>query len=344
MASISTGEARLSALSCSIQVSSRQRCNGRCKFCISRTTANIVEDKKIPESLLFDDEPNMKPEIKLCDSNRLKVGLNYARTLGASHAILTGKADPSQEDPNYLFNLVKLCREYLPLVDFHTNGLLLQVGRPQHDLTELLAMAGLTMITFSIASFDPDVNFRLMGVKQEPRVLIAHANELGLMVRCSLVANKSGVKDFAGVMEYIHQAGDLGAHAVVIREVWLPDQLLGDDKEVYDWNLANQVDIGKIQSDFESMVADKRNAFGSNAFDSVAVEKRNAYGLRIRDPLPWGTPVFTVDGVFNDKNHGVNVTFARCDEATTGRIIKSIVHKPDGHGYRNWDSNGDILY
>ena len=68
------------------------------------------------------------------------------------------------------------------------------------------------------------------------------------------------------------------------------------------------------------------------------------YGLKQKTPLPWGTPVFVVGGTFNDTQHGVNVTFARCDEATVGSVLKSIVHKPNGHGYRNWDHNGDILY
>lgn len=316
MASISTGDARLSALSCSIQLSSRQRCNGKCKFCISRTTANIVEDKA------------SEAQIRKCDIKRLKVGLNYARTLGATHAILTGKADPTQEDPDYLLQVVKVSREYLPLADLHTNGLLFQAGRPHYELLGHLADAGLTMITFSIASFNSDVNFGLMGIKQDPKELIGRANELGLMVRCSLVVNKAGVKDLDGVMRYVREAGNYGAHAVVIREVWLPNQMRDDNGEVYRWNQAHRLDIGGIQEEFSE----------------IAAIKAHPYHLRARDPLPWGTPVFTIDGTFPDKNHGVNVTFARCDEASAGRIVKSVIHKPDGHGYRNWDSNGDILY
>jgi hypothetical protein len=65
--------------------------------------------------------------------------------------------------------------------------------------------------------------------------------------------------------------------------------------------------------------------------------------LSERDPLPWGQRVYAVSG-FKNRDYGVNLTFAKCDEATKGSLIKSIVHRPDGHGYRNWDSNGDILY
>lgn len=308
---MSTGQLR--AQSISIQVSERTKCNGHCKFCISRTTpGNNTEKVLYP---------------KKCGFKRLKVGLNFAKTLGATHAILTGKADPTQEDYPYLCNLVTLASRYVPLVDMHTNGLSLQ-EHGDSRVIESLVDCGLTMITYSIASFDDVVNRAIMGIPQSPEYLIKKALDLGLLVRCSLVVNKSGAADFDGVMNYIQAAGDLGAHMVVIREIWIPE-IYGDyNREVYEWNVANKVDISDIE----------------NTFIKVS-EKPNKWGLAQRDPLPWGTPVFVVGGNFsNNSNHGVNVTFARCDEATRGPVIKSIVHKPDGHGYRNWDHNGDILY
>lgn len=53
--------------------------------------------------------------------------------------------------------------------------------------------------------------------------------------------------------------------------------------------------------------------------------------------------MFAVEGAWPDPSFGVNVTFANCGE-NVAPVLKSIVHKPDGHGYRNWDSNGDVLY
>jgi MoaA/NifB/PqqE/SkfB family radical SAM enzyme len=208
----------------------------------------------------------------------------------------------------------------------HTNGLLLQRGS-KSNLLEHLVDAGLTMVTFSIASFDKDMNGELMGVPQNPELLIKQALDLGLLVRCSLVVNKYSAPDTKSIMDYIYRAGNLGVHMIVIREVWIPENIEGVN-EVLFWNRTNKIEISPIQREFIDIA--------SNGY--------NPSNLQLRDPLPWGTPVFTIDGRFQDPDHGVNITFARCDEASTGQIFKSIVHKPNGHGYRNWDSNGDILY
>lgn len=309
-AQISHGESRPWALSFSIQVTNRVKCNGGCKFCIAATTpGSVIEETGI----------------KICEENRLRIGLGYAKNLGASHAILTSKAEPTQEDPDYLCHLIKTAREYLPLVDMHTNGFLLTRGS-KSNLLERLAEAGLTMVTFSIASFSNSTNKHLMGLEQNAEELISKALKLGLMIRCSLVVNKSGEHDFDTTMDYIFKAANLGVHMVVIREVWIPDNTEGQKNSVLSWNKNNQIPIAPLQAQF------------------VEAAEHNLYGLRLRDPLPWGTPVFTVDGRFVDSDHGINITFARCDEASTGKIFKSIIHKPNGHGYRNWDSNGDILY
>lgn len=309
-AQISHGESRPWALSFSIQVSTRTKCNGCCKFCIAATTPGNHQEET---------------GIKFCDETRLRIGLGYAKNLGASHAILTSKAEPTQEDPNYLCKLIKIAREYLPLADIHTNGFLLTRGSKSTLLSQM-AEAGLTMVTFSVASFNNSTNKYLMGLEQNTEELVATALRLGLMVRCSLVINKHGEANFESVMDYIFKAANLGVHMVVIREVWIPDNTQNQSGSVFLWNQANQMPIAPLQAQFMKAV------------------ESNLYGLRLRDPLPWGTPVFTVDGRFMDPDHGINITFARCDEANTGKIFKSIVHKPNGHGYRNWDSQGDILY
>lgn len=304
---MSTGQQR--AQSISIQVSDRTKCNAGCKFCISRTT---------PGHTTSDD-------IKRCDMKRLEIGLRMAERMGATHGILTGKADPMQEDVGYLADLLKLTSRYMPIVDMHTNGIVLQKNL---EIMNRLIDNGLSMITFSIASFDKDENKSLMGVEQNPVALIGNAVHEGLLVRCSLVVNKKGVRDINGIMEYVHRAGNLGAHMVVIREVWVPEVSSVYDAKVLDWNVKNKIPIGPLEEEFVK----------------IAKDRNNAYGLQQRDPLPWGVPVFVIGRTLKDVNHGVNVTFARCDQANSGPVMKSIVHLPDGHGYRNWDHRGDILY
>lgn len=310
---IAHGSGQMRAQSISIQLSDRTRCTAGCRFCISRTTPGTsgVETRNI----------------KTCDMGRLRVGLNYAKQLGATHAVLTGRADPTQEDEIYLMEVVQTTREYLPLVDMHTNGFLLLDGKSKDYMLERLRNAGLTMITLSIAHHENAKNRELMIQKESAASLIKRARDLGLLVRVSLVINRQGIVDFGGLMEYIRELGNLGAQMVVVREVWRPEVYGEWNTEVYQWNHDNWIDIGPLQEEFHR----------------IASQKNNTHGLREGNPLPWGTPVFLVGGIFEDPTHGVNVTFARCEEAV-GTVMKSIVHKPDGHGYRNWDHNGDILY
>lgn len=316
---ISHGSGQMRAQSISIQLSENERCNAGCLFCISRTTPGTSAEA-----------PRRRSDAKICDMRRLRVGLAYARRLGASHAILTGRADPTQEDPEYVLEVIRTCHEYDMLVDMHTNGFLLQEGRPWHrqNMLQRMAEAGLTMITFSIASFKDEENTRLMQINQDPCFLIRGAIDQKLLVRCSLVINAVGVGGPGDLISYLRTAGNLGAHMVVVREVWVPEVYGMWNSDVFQWNTTNKVFIRTLQ----------------DWFIEEAQSKRATKGLRIRQgtPLPWGTPVFLVDG-FSDPSHGVNVTFALCEEANVGSVIKSIVHKGD-HGYRNWDHRGDILY
>lgn len=308
---IAHGDGQMKAQSISIQVSDRDKCNAGCRFCISRTTPAHAQIGR---------------QITLVDFKMLRDALQYAVRLGATHAVLTGRADPTQEDDDYLVEMVRICREYLPRVDMHTNGFLFRSGAKKENLLHRLYDAGLTNITFSIASFDEDVNQRLMVQRGSSAELIQKAVDLGLYVRTSLVVNKSGVHDTNTVLRYAKQAGDLGAHAVVIREVWIPEVYGNAIQEVYDWNHANVIDIGPIQDNFLG----------------IASERGNIHGLSLGQPLPWGTPVFLMGGQFEKKDHGVNITFARCEEAV-GNVLRSIVFK-DGRCYRNWDHKGDILW
>jgi hypothetical protein len=250
---------------------------------------------------------------------RLEVGLNLAGHLGSSHAILTGKADPTQEDPHYLIRLVEACRRHLPLVDMHTNGLLLQAGKKHVDLLGDLADAGLTMVTFSIAHTDYRKNREIMGIAQDPEYLVKMARNRGLLVRCSLVLCKEGVSNALEVLDYVTEVAKWGAQMVVVREIWTPGGAIG-------WNAENKIDLKGVEDSFR----------GGPIY-------KGAYTIQERDPLPWGQRVYAV-GSKIEPDFGVNVTFARCDDASKDGFLKSIVHKVDGHGYRNWDHQGDILY
>lgn len=312
---VSTGQLR--AQSISIQASTRTRCNGGCKYCISRLTPNVEKA----------DE-----RVQICDFHDVKKGLNYAKRLGATHAVITGKAEPTQEDVGYICDLIGVCSSKEFLVDMHTNGFLLQEGKSEHSLEDLVD-SGLTMITFSIAHHDPDINAVLMGVRVDYPSLIKKAVGLGLLVRCSLVLCESSIKNEREALSYIRCMGSLGVHMVVIRRLWTPSTYTEKNKEVYEWNRKNEIPLHAVSYGFST-----RSKAGSRDSDWIH------YPLYELAPLPWGAPVYAMEGCFDDSEHGVNITFAECDANDAGPVLKSIVHKPNGHGYRNWDFNGNILY
>lgn len=253
-------------------------------------------------------------------------GLEYASRLGATHAILTGKAEPTQEAPDYLCSLVGRSRDYVSLVDMHTNGYLLQPGQIKQSLLKNLTNRGLTMVTFSIAHYNIRKNKDLMGIVVDYPKLVKEAVDLGLCVRCSLVLCRSGIGTMESVMDYIRMMGELGVHMVVIRELWVPKVRCEVNKKVYRFNIENKIPLYGIENAFKDAAT-----LGKGHLDTL-------------DPLPWGAAVYAMEGCFSDKEHGVNITFAKCEENAKGPVLKSIVHKPNGHGYRNWDSNANILY
>lgn len=306
---ISHGNGQLLAQSLSIQVSNRVKCNAGCKFCISRITPSTPQWEE-----------------NYLDFGRLDIGFRYAQHLRASHIILTGKAEPSQENLAYLGTILERGRHYIPLADIHTNGVIFtaQEMSSQFKPLEHLRKCGLTMMTLSLAHDDTDKNAELMGIGVDTKPLISIAAKYGLCVRCSVVLAKSGIATFSDLMRYVKVVGALGAHMVVIRELWCPQDYAKKNAEVFEWNKENFVSALDMQKEF----CGQTGWYG---------------GLYEREPLPWGTKVFTLDGEWEDPEHAVNITFARCEE-NSAPVLKSIVHKPNGHGYRNWDSNGEILY
>ncbi len=297
---ISSGQMKVQSIS--VQVSDRTRCNAGCKFCISRTTPADRKDT-VSESIL--------------DFNRLEVGLEFAKRGGAYTAILTGKADPLQESPTYIGELIRTCKQYLPTVDMHTNGF---VFHEKPNFLSNFQNHGLTMITFSIAHHKSARNSQLMRLRSDydPWEQVRLAQKLGLMVRCSVVLCKAGVNDLASLLDYIETAKIAGAHQVVVRELWLPDRIESSDHDVFDWNRHNKVLLETLY-----------NEVLQKAEQSNSLIKFVRY-------LPWGTAVFEINGM--------NVTFARCEESYNGGTLKSLVHRIDGHGYMDWDHTGSILY
>ena len=299
---VTTGN--LEAMSISVMLSTRQKCNGRCKACISRNTGDKNND-----------------DIVECDLRILEPHFRMAAVMRARHLILTNQSDPFQERDIYLGRVISLAKKCgIPKADIHTNGLVLHLNRGKATLKDLVDI-GLTNITFSIASFDEEANREFIGVNQRPEEIIRFARSLGLVVRCSLLLTKETVHDIEGIQNYIRIAKECGAKFVVIRELWIPEMKrihTVSDPETYQWCQGNQVPIAPLIEDMGRLASEN---------DSDITELK---------PLPWGQRVFDVGDI--------NTTFAYCFEGQSGQTIKSLVAKPDGYLSRGWDNKADVLY
>jgi len=250
---------------------------------------------------------------------RMRALLDYGRQGGAMTVVLTSKAEPTldlKHDPSAFLDRVMLCRDHLPQVDLHTNGVLLQ---KEPDWLKMLVAAGLNMITLSVASFDPSVNTQLMGLGIDYERLIGRMNEVGVCVRVSTVCTSANIPDGEAARQHVQAAKRLGADMVVLRECWRPSRFSDKGRAVADWIAAHYVSSASVQ---KTLAADP--------------------DVREVRTLPWGATVYDVDGV--------NVTFALCDEKFTG-VYKSLQLVPkaypnDSVGWRirgSWGMEGDTI-
>ncbi len=308
---VSLGQTRVQSVS--LIPSTRRRCNGQCKSCIARMTPGAMEDK-----------PNYVP------MHRVKDILDYGKQAGAMTAIITSKSEPTldhEQNAGHFMELLQTCRERLPQVDLQTNAFLLERKK---DRLEWLVDNGLNMLTISLASFIPEINRAFMGIKYNPEKVIAKANKLGIIVRCSLLLTKETVDTVEKIVDYIKSARDAGVDMVVVRELWQPDDPEdSNDSVVAQWVRTNAVPMQTVETNFDSMA--KANG------------KIDGLPIRLVRLLPWGAQVYDVGGV--------NTTFARCDEKYQNGTYKSIQLVPRTYpngsiGWRiqgSWGSAGDVL-
>lgn len=290
--------------SVSVIPTTRIGCNADCRYCVARMTVGNVESA---EGLVW------------VPMNRMRALLDYGRQGGAMTVVLTSKAEPTldlKDDPSAFLNRMMICRERLPQVDLHTNGVLLQ--KEPHWLKELVD-AGLNMVTLSVASFDPSINGQLMGVGIDYERLIGCMNDVGVCVRVSTVCTSLNVPDGEVARQHVQAAKKLGADMVVFRECWRPSLLTDKGGHVADWIAEHYVSSDRVK---KALAADP--------------------DVREVRTLPWGATVYDVDAV--------NVTFALCDEKFTG-VYKSLQLVPKAYpnksvGWRirgSWGMEGDTI-
>ncbi|MCK5475058.1 MAG: radical SAM protein [Candidatus Pacebacteria bacterium] len=282
-------------------------CNQGCKFCVARMTFS-------PKVKEFDEEKYLK---------KMKRVLKYVKSGGAQTAIITSKGETLLSSKSYLLKAIGLLEKDFGQIDLHTNGSLLT-----REMAESFYDAGLTNITLSVPSLDKDSLVSITEGFVDYKNIIAFCRNVGLAVRLSCVTNKQGVKDLDSMLEYIEKAKLMGAHQIVFRELWIPENSKKNNPEVYKWSKENFVPLGKFREYVE-----------------LLNEEGKAHYIFT---LPWGEKVYDIEGM--------NITCATCttnyynsgscgdDSTNVSNTIKSVVLLPDGHLYSSWELGGSMIF
>jgi len=286
-------------------------CNQKCKFCIARMTSS-------PEAEKFNEEKYLK---------KLKRALKYVRSGGAQTAIITSKGETLLSSEDYLLKIIDLLEKDFGQIDLHTNGSLLT-----REMAESFYDAGLTNITLSVPSLNRHSLVSITEDFVDYKNIIDFCRDVGLAVRLSCVTNKQGVKDINSMLEYIEKAKLMGAHQIVFRELWIPENSEQNNPEVYEWSQENFVPLGRFREYIK-------------LFEGV---KKAHYIFT----LPWGEKVYDIEGM--------NITCATCttnyynsvcsaelcgnNSTNVSNTIKSVVFLPDGHLYSTWEYEGSMIF
>ena len=285
-------------------------CNQKCKFCIARMTSS-------PEAEKFNEEKYLK---------KLRRALKYVRSGGAQTAIITSKGETLLSSKDYLLRIIGLLEKDFGQIDLHTNGSLLTL-----KMAENFYDAGLTNVTLSVPSLNRNDLKSITEDSVDYNDIVGFCRDVGLTVRLSCVTNKKGVKDLSSMLEYIGKAKLAGAHQIVFRELWVPENSKKNNPEVYKWSQENFIPLGNFREFIEGLKKERRAHYIFT--------------------LPWGEKVYDIEGM--------NITCATCttnyynsvcsaelcgNNSTNGsNTIKSVVFLPDGHLYSTWEYEGSII-
>jgi len=311
---VSTGKTQIQSVS--IVPSTRRGCNAGCRSCIAHMTPGTTETKP-----------------SYCPLHRVRDLLDYGKQGGAMTAIFTSKSEPTldyKDNRESFLEMMAMARDALPQVDMHTNGILLAENT---DFLKDMYDYGLNMLTLSLANFKDPKNRAFMRIGSKaynPYKIIEQANRLGILMRCSVLLTKQTVSNLSDLLFYIRAAKEAGVDMIVVRELWNAPETLSDP--VSQWCAENFVDSQPIYEAIRAAVKSSENG-------------QKLYGMRFEEVriLPWGTQVFSIDGV--------NVTFANCDEKCPTGTIKSVQLVPKTYpgeviGWRmrgSWGNDGDTL-
>ncbi len=270
-------------------------CNLRCPFCISKTTYRV--DRPVRTKVALDRIAFLADKFL-----RVNTGLPYG--------IITGKGEPTLAPKEEIGRIIEILYDngkgLIP--ELQTNGVLLS-----RENMEYWRSKGLNTVALSCVSHLDEVNSNLLSggkVSWNLGETVREANNLGLLVRLTVVLTKGGVDSPDSFLAFMKWAKEMGAHQVTFRRMGLPRDLARPgSKRVADWIKEN-----RVEPDF--------------------IIKELAAKGREQEPLPWAQ-MFTCDGLSIMVTDHMN--------PPKDNVIRHAIIQPDGHLYGSWDDPGNIL-
>ncbi len=278
-----------------------QACNAHCPYCVSKMTPELGVKGKV--------EVNWR---------NFEIGARYAKELGVSTAMLTGKGEPTlfpDQITDYLKHLNGLGTQRFPFVELQTNGLLLAERSLDNHLDEWYQL-GMTLIAVSIAHYAPEKNRQIYVPNKEEYInlegLIDKLHEKKFAVRLTCILLKDYIDNPAEIDNLADFARQNNVEQMTVRPVRKPKE--SRKQNVSEWvkeHGINDESMIKIRDYLEKNASKlMRLAHGATVYDL------NGQNLCLSDAL-------TIEPASD--------------------YIRQLIFFPDGHLRYDWQYAGAVL-
>lgn len=305
----------VSSMSIVIGDAVKARCSGHCPFCVSRMTNVMgVHDCMFDQHLV--DWDKVMPQFK--------AACRYAKTVGVTNILLTGRGEPTLYKDEITRYLTELKPYEFPFVEVQTNGIAIfngwnsspedcqGVGHVSESEMAMWMELGLTHIAVSIAHWDPDRNNEIYGAKRKVDLedLFGNLCRDGFSVRACCLLMKDYVDSIDDFENVVSLCNSWGASQLRISSLGKPEK--PESKAVEAW-----IDAHRPEN------ADK------------IVDRVLEQGHYLRT-LPHGAPVFDYNGL--------SVCVADClpRSNSVGNGMQPIFW-PSGRLTYSWEWKGAVL-
>lgn len=273
-----------------------ERCWNKCPFCVSRMHCEnygesiIAKGEQIPESYL----------------NRME----FVRDEGCNSMIITGDTEP-QQNMNFIRQVLYANKTCMKKPFYNIS---LQTTGSNLNETDIAGMAdlGLTTISFSISSFDPDRNAEIIGMPEKAK------------------------RDLYDVHSWAKRQ-----NLVTRASINLTDEFEKySPADYFDWAQMNgfdQITFRKIYADGDNAQSRwiAQHAFPEGRYDAIQryVMMNGVAILR----LPFGHIKYSVHGIST-------VIDDNCMSKDNIDDLKYAILRPNGHLYSRWDDPGSLIF